>query len=163
MSGAGPSRGILSDCEIFANLRLKLYGAVLTCLHVSPQYVPRDVRGVPGPRAGAGGGGALQGGRADRGDQAAEYWGPAQIPRSVPDMHSRYLYSTSETPAAQLVWMEFIPSTYLLPLLFTYLIQLDTFPRHTHIYSKLKQTMCVKILFSSVQNIIDYVGRKHII
>ena len=82
----GPSRGILSDCEIFANLRLKLYGAVLTCLHVSPQYVPRDVRGVPGPRAGAGGGGALQGGRAERGDQAAEYWGPAQIPRSVLDM-----------------------------------------------------------------------------
>ena len=56
--------------------------------------MPRDVRGVPGPRAGAGGGGALQGGRAERGDQAAEYWGPAQIPRSVLDMHSRYLYST---------------------------------------------------------------------
>ena len=98
MSGAGPSRGILSDCEIFANLRLKLYGAVLTCLHVSPQYVPRDVRGVPGPRAGAGGGGALQGGRAERGDQAAEYWGPAQIPRSVPDMHSRYLYTVPVKP-----------------------------------------------------------------
>ena len=32
--------------------------------------------------------GRLQGGRAERGDQAAEYWGPAEIPRSVPDMHS---------------------------------------------------------------------------
>ena len=78
-------------------------------------------------------------------------------------MHSRYLYSTSETPAAQLVWMESIPSTYLLPLLFTYLIQLDTFPRHTHIYSKLKQTMCVKILFSSVsKTLLILLGRHHI-
>ena len=71
--------------------------------------MPRDVRGVPGPRAGAGGGGALQGERAERGDQAAEYWGPAQIPRSVLDMHSRYLI---QYPHSLFGWNLYISSTY---------------------------------------------------